>query len=253
MGSPSEWRDAAAKFEKLRERSEDRLDAQWSSTGWDEHGQVKWLLVGLRNPGIHTDFGLAAERAAVLLGQQPGPGTFEFWLERLKRESPNYKHKGISRYATNGGPDIEGEMGVVVQVCGASADQCYRLESAAIARETPKWRVIGPSEETRAMQALASELRFQRFATGRLEPAIEHSPPHAHNRSVADQLQTLRNEARLTVEQLAERVRIQPRSVWRHLSGTASPRIGNLGAYERAFTNLLKRKVVIGNTSEKRQ
>lgn len=70
--------------------------------------------------------------------------------------------------------------------------------------------------------------------------------------SVASQIEQLRVECRLTVEQLADKMKLEPRSVYRHLAGT-KPRIGHLGAYENVFSELLGRKVVISDTSAKRQ
>jgi len=63
--------------------------------------------------------------------------------------------------------------------------------------------------------------------------------------TIAAQLQKLRDECRWTIPQLAEAVRIDPRTVDRHLAGDFSPYPKTLSAYERAFSKHLKRKVVI--------
>jgi DNA-binding XRE family transcriptional regulator len=85
--------------------------------------------------------------------------------------------------------------------------------------------------------------------TDRKEPSL----PLANARKVAGQIDDLRRECHLTVEQLATKIGVEARSVYRHLSGTTQPRIGHIGAYERVFSELLERKIVISITSAKRQ
>jgi hypothetical protein len=63
--------------------------------------------------------------------------------------------------------------------------------------------------------------------------------------TIATQFQRLRDECRWTIPDLAEAVDISPRQVARHLSGEFQPLPRNMSAYERAFSNHLKRKIVI--------
>jgi len=77
--------------------------------------------------------------------------------------------------------------------------------------------------------------------------------PATQTESMTDALSRLRIESRLTIEELAQKVRIDQRSVERHLSGKTIPRIGHIGAYERAFSNILKTKVVLPKTPVKRR
>jgi hypothetical protein len=57
------------------------------------------------------------------------------------------------------------------------------------------------------------------------------------------QLQSLRSECRMTIEQIADSVHLTPRSVSRHLSGEAAPRPGHLTVYESLFTEKTGRKI----------
>ena len=68
--------------------------------------------------------------------------------------------------------------------------------------------------------------------------------------SIADQLERLRLESRVSIEELAEAVCIDPTNVSRHLSGKSIPRLKNLRAYDREFSKMLKRKVVIYHTQQ---
>jgi hypothetical protein len=70
--------------------------------------------------------------------------------------------------------------------------------------------------------------------------------------SVAIQLKELFEECRMTCEDVAEAIGIEPRSVYRHLSGEAVPRKRQLGGYEKLFSDKLKRQVRL-RRSGKRQ
>lgn len=63
--------------------------------------------------------------------------------------------------------------------------------------------------------------------------------------TIAKQLQDLRIESSLTVEQLAEKVGLAPRSVYRHLSGEAIPNRRHVAIYEKAMSNALHKEVRI--------
>lgn len=60
---------------------------------------------------------------------------------------------------------------------------------------------------------------------------------------ISKQLENLRIESRLTVEQLAEGVDLALRSVYRHLSEDSAPSRRNIGAYERFFSARLSKTV----------
>jgi len=70
-------------------------------------------------------------------------------------------------------------------------------------------------------------------------------PPREAQRgeTISEQIERLRNECRLAVEDLAEAIDLTPRSVYRHLSGGAHPRKRQLAAYEKVFSEKLKRQV----------
>jgi len=72
--------------------------------------------------------------------------------------------------------------------------------------------------------------------------------------TLAEQIKTLRDEARLTNEELADKIDLGLRSLYRHLSGTP-PRASHIAAYEEFFSEKLARKVLLQNvikTSGKR-
>ncbi|HXJ96846.1 MAG TPA: helix-turn-helix transcriptional regulator, partial [Terriglobia bacterium] len=63
--------------------------------------------------------------------------------------------------------------------------------------------------------------------------------------SVASQLTLLKEECHLTAEELAELTEMDVRSVQRHLAGDTGPRGRHLRKYEKVFSKLLNRHVVI--------
>jgi hypothetical protein len=67
--------------------------------------------------------------------------------------------------------------------------------------------------------------------------------------TIAAQIQRLRDECRWTIPTLAEASDLSARQVARHLSGEFKPLARNISAYERAFSNHLKRKIVINKMS----
>jgi hypothetical protein len=70
-------------------------------------------------------------------------------------------------------------------------------------------------------------------------------PPIPSVETIAAQLQRLRLECNWSAEKLAEFVRLDPRTVTRHLSGETTPHLRNISAYQRIFIKQLKRHIVI--------
>jgi DNA-binding XRE family transcriptional regulator len=67
--------------------------------------------------------------------------------------------------------------------------------------------------------------------------------------SVGAQIKRYRDECELTTEELAEAVELEVRSVQRHLANAATPYVRHRRKYQRVFSKLLNRKVVIGKLS----
>jgi hypothetical protein len=73
--------------------------------------------------------------------------------------------------------------------------------------------------------------------------------PRKPDTTFADTIRALRDECRLTTEELAEEVNLDARSVQRHIAGKTQPYARHLRAYEGLFSKLLERKVVINKMS----
>lgn len=262
VDDPAAWRELAERFTKLRREDDDRLYACWISSGYNSRGD-QWYLTGTEDASTHEHFKWAAERAAVLLGQPTGPATLFFWLDLLKKESPRYRGGGVSETHLDEDLVNTSETGHIGFLCLASAEYCYKLETAAIAnkraefvpwsplelmRSAPSHSGVSPFTE-KAIRVIAKRLSEESVPT---QPPATSAKPQKKE-SVAAQLDRLRDECRWTVEELAEQIQIDPTTVSRHLSDRAIPHLRNLGAYERVFSKRLERKVVIEKTPGKRR
>jgi hypothetical protein len=274
MDEPRAWRELADRFTQLYAGTPDKLYAGWISSAWNEQGD-QWIILGVDDPAMLRQFKLAAERAALLLGHA-GDG-LSFWLDLLKQDSPSYNNSGgISRTSVGGRLADNAETGIISALCTASAEYCYRLETLAITRERSKWVPVegsGGASRSPDMDALnerkrmafkeamynSSENRAKReFEYKKKLQELEEAdrskqtgrestrePPPLQPESIGFQLDSLRENCRLTIEQLAEKVGINIRTVQRHLADKSNPYPRHLTAYERVFSKLLSRKVVI--------
>jgi len=91
------------------------------------------------------------------------------------------------------------------------------------------------------------ELRVEHPHPGpsyRIEVVIPtRKPATTQPLSFDKQLKNLRDECRLTSEQIAEGTKLSPRSVFRHLSGAVKPRRNHIAVYEAFFTTKAGKQV----------
>jgi hypothetical protein len=81
------------------------------------------------------------------------------------------------------------------------------------------------------------------YPPSRMERAVP--PLTVTTPKVSQQLRKLLDECRMTAEQVAEQIRIDPRSVYRHLAGTSVPRPRQIASYEKAFSETLNKSIRI--------
>jgi hypothetical protein len=89
------WRDQAERFQQLQQEHGNRLGACWSSSPWNQSGDL-WYLDGGASEIIPRRFQNYAERAAVELGHHRESSALFFWLDLLKNESSFYSGGGVS-------------------------------------------------------------------------------------------------------------------------------------------------------------
>jgi DNA-binding XRE family transcriptional regulator len=61
--------------------------------------------------------------------------------------------------------------------------------------------------------------------------------------SISSQLKKLQAECDITAEKIAEHIGVEPRSIYRHLSGKATPRRNHIAAYEKLFAEKTGRPI----------
>jgi hypothetical protein len=177
----------------------------------------------------------------------------------LAEEDHSSKSAKIKRKRANleAARHVLGVVQAEYQSIGLSSDdlrKCMReeIESAVNSLElTPS-----QGEVLRINVLLAKPPSDRNFKTEDVVRLTHNEPERGEPRSlakndgqVASLLQRLREESRMSVEDLARAIDADPRSVYRHLSGQSAPRLRYLGAYERVFSEALKRKVVIRQMS----
>lgn len=177
MDQPAEWRALAARFSEMIPDMQSRyggpLSAQWLPPEASK-GQDQWKLIGIGigYPPAPSPFKAAAERAAVLLGQPDGPSSLFFWLDLLKSESPHYEISPLS-YKNADGAMVHGEGGLITNLCLASAEHCYKLETRAIAKTLDQWLPV-PGPEPRSPGLMERSTRQILDAQVRAQAQIEY-------------------------------------------------------------------------------
>jgi hypothetical protein len=157
-----------------------------------------------------------ATDAGIHLGTRPrGATPLAFWLDRL------YKHCLENCTESVFAKQIDTGGGSLKRICEASATYCAWLDRITLEREDATTTTTIPAE-----------------------PKPEPEPTCA-------QLERLRVEAHISIEDLAAAIDTDPRSVYRHLSGERLPQPKYLAKYQRVFSERLDRKVHIKKLSGK--
>jgi hypothetical protein len=154
--------------------------------------------------------------------------------------------EGKERYLRNQA-DLRGAR-VVLKVLATEFDAAgftWREYWSAMREEIES---AGNSLSLSGVQRRLLEVEFHhppdRKPASRQNPPIVPLPAKAQE-SVGSQIQRLRLECDWTEEDLAEAVDLDLRSVQRHLASDAAPRALTIRKYEKAFSKLLKKEIVI--------
>jgi len=89
-------------------------------------------------------------------------------------------------------------------------------------------------------------------STGQPRPALLTVPLPIKSETIGAQIERLRDECDLSIEELAEKVGLDPTNVSRHIRGESNPNRRNRHKYQRVFSILLNRQIVISKTQLKR-
>jgi hypothetical protein len=248
MADSNFWQDMAGRFLAITNGS--WLNVRWRSIKKIDSPDpliTKWTIAVTfpEAKSARLEFEAIARRC----GREVYPycDSLDGWFQEL-RSATKTKPPAVSRqFDSNGRVAAHVNDGVISNPCQASADLCRALESLAI--------------EAERKEAERKERE------DRSKPLDHDLPKHDTSHDVSNvmvkrqkrpkteplkvQLAHLRKDCKLTVDQLAEAIDIETRSVYRHLRGTI-PRDEQLRAYERVFTEKLGQPITL-TTTPKRQ
>jgi DNA-binding transcriptional regulator YiaG len=110
-----------------------------------------------------------------------------------------------------------------------------------------------PFDADRGGHLLASSVQAWCGKLGLMQMEAERKPKTSavplHTPPINEELEGLRVESDVSIEILAELVGLATRTVQRHLAGDTKPNARLIFRYEKQFSILLKRKVVISKLS----
>jgi ribosome-binding protein aMBF1 (putative translation factor) len=223
MPVPTFWNNLAQNFELILDASE-RIDALWVYMS-DSPEVIHWTVGGAADDQAIAHF----RQLAVLAGRQIDPlsaDAFSAWLNQIKATRPSWPERRDLLKDTEG-ETLYVAQGAIEDVCRASADLCRILAlEAQVTEHRPRLDAEPPNE---------------------LPAATEPKLP-----SIGEQIDKLREECGLSIEELAEKMDLHSTSVSRHIHDESVPSRINRMKYQRLFSKLLKRDVVIFKTQPKR-
>jgi hypothetical protein len=261
-GSNSEfWRDLAKEFRSLQTPSgEFRVDRWLSITGEVPPQSATWSI-SCSNRSVRQQWETLAKRGGDALSENDFVDAIRVWLERLRIEKIN--NTGEQHFSEGENVTGHGIQESITDLAEASAILCGIMESAALDRERIE-RAVKARTEVNQQPAGAGETLpvspvEHESSTNERRTIVDQPPlsklvepqagPVERTETVAQQLNRLREECRWTAADLAEEVKVEPRTVQRHLAGHSTPYDRNISAYECAFSKRLKRQVVIRKMS----
>lgn len=216
------WRELERKFRELQPADNDGLRAIFYKPS--DH----WQLQEAPSNSVLRQFKNLAGWAAQKLHKGP---EWQSFLNELKSQPDTAVLLNTTLSRLPSGQEVLGQVWAIDRVCEAAADFCQtRLpEDQSEARKRKLFEpILGPLDVFETTSHPKEEL---------LEPVKQQNPP------LSAQIGALRRECRLTVEELAEKIRVDRRTVQRHEAGVSIPHLRHLAAYERVFGNILKRRV----------
>jgi len=257
------WQELHEHFLALA-TEEDRLVRQTAPPQWmcalyeynDALPYGRWTIARFISESLCERFEMRATQAGIALGLPTGAKPMDYWLHRLLE----YLRDNNSQY-------IRGSQRLIDHLCEASANYCARLSVEALEAEhagtAPIQLPKAPSTiaeyvqiqqrqrearlvaeaKVEARKKFAAEQELERLRAASTPPV--GSPITVVQESVASQLNRLRDECGISIEELAYQVGLHARSVQRHLASETAVRSTHLSAYNRVFSKLLKRNIVI--------
>ena len=119
----------------------------------------------------------------------------------------------------------------------------YWVERAALSGKSIRGNAKAPKVEVRSLSHTPNEDLIDSPPVAPIAQRPEPEPREAD--TLGERINRLRKESRWTIDQLAEQIDVNLRTVQRHLANDGKPHWRHISAYERVFSKQLHRKVVI--------
>ena len=223
MADSNFWRDLAERFRSLPASLPIRADWLIDADG----ATWSWMISGALKRDTEIQFAALARRGGVEI--DPNRDSLAVWLDAVwQQENPGRSRLNGPIAAQSRGGEVGTRLngGTLERVCGLSA----------------------------TLASVRENLTLDEERIARIKNEQNKAPrPSNQEESISVQIDRLREECNLTVEELAEALQIEPRSVYRHLSGKSIPRKKQIRRYQEIFSERTGRVVSILQTSGKRQ
>jgi hypothetical protein len=222
-----------AEEDKLTQRM-DTLSAYGAYEQTGEYGQ--WSLAGSGSitGSLRARFQLRATEGGIGLGIPANVLPIVYWLHSLHQHLRQNKN----HHTSIGGGETGGSIKRVIE---ASALYCAHLQQKALER-----MVLTQWEQN--YHATGETLAAPQQLHANAPRPLVVQPERATVETTGAQINRWRAECGLTIEGLATRMGLDTRSVQRHLADEHKPQDRHLTAYNRVFSKLLKKEIVINKT-----
>lgn len=239
------WHNLARKFRDIFDPGS-QLHAKWKHPRGSPH-DTRWEIAGEASAEARTQLLSLAKFA----GHQLDPDSADplrVWLNKLKDTRPSHE-MDTREFTQADGSEISYEYGTLKELRNACANICDQLELVAmVAGVHPEAaRPQGINIVRRAKQQLG-QLLGQRSSDSSTQerPDVQDQKK---KETIGAQIKRLRDECRWTLEELAEAIDNNERTVRRHEADEVAPYARTIRAYERVFSKRLERKIVISKMS----
>lgn len=223
MADSAFWRKLAKKFRALPRESSTLI---FGEKHWTETDKNDWTWRVGGNDTLRVHFEALARRAALALPEPRHPDLLFTWLESLVRRGHARFDREFVGTSTIGAVTVKSITATLYKLPRHSTDYCKILESEALQREFDGKHDSG---------AKPVALR-------------EQTSPKAANETLGQQIHRLRRECNWTIERLATKAGLDETTVKRHLSGKQVPHPSTVIRYQRAFSQALRKEIVISQT-----
>jgi DNA-binding XRE family transcriptional regulator len=236
------WKSIAEKFRSIFDVS-NGMRVKWQCT--DGAPKISWEIQNEPGPESKMQFFRLAQIAGRKL-QADSPDACHTWMLKLRETRPNQHIDTVTFESSDGTVHIT-ETALILDVLQASANLADELElTSPMAAPEPEATL------KRGLPIVQKAAKQVETLLGLNSADLNQAPPIVQlpkEETIGTQIKRLRDECRLTIEELAEAIDSDERTIRRHEADEVVPYARTIRAYEGVFSKRLERKVVISKMS----